>query len=336
VLGDGAPLAVRPASHVTAESAAFPAGAALVARPATGSVDGLTQGWVLVDGEPPAVARSLGAILAWAHRQEIDELHVVADDAGVLARRALLFADPPTVWTVDGAELVPAVPAAVPEIQMPPADALDLVSFLSDAGVEIVIEHGDVRGEILGLEVARIVVDDQGPRIEVGVGRHDREAFTMVHGNIPTADALAVVLASVRSMRGPGLEAGKYPLGRMAAERWLRRAVIAEPSLVGAVDLVPAEPVLPRDSLNDVAPAVAVGTTTDGRPLVVVTSTGIDLDLVPAAADARQLHAPGARLVLVVPERDNHSVTQHLAGALAQAADVVAVRGDFRERVEVG
>ncbi len=279
------------------------------------------------------MARSLGAVLAWSQREGIDDLHLIADHTGVLARRAELFATPPTVWGIDGTTVVPAEAAPATVIATPPSEALDLVSLLVDAGVEIVIEHGDVRGEILGLEVARIVVDEQGPRIEVGVGRHDREAFTMVHGNIPTADALAVVVDSVRSQRGPGLEACKFPLGRMAAERWLRRLVIGEPELVGAAELSPAEPVLPRDSLNDIAPAVATGTSRDGEALVVVTSTGIDLDLVPAAADARLLHAPEARLVLVVPERDNHRVTQRLAAALTRPAEVVTVGDDFRERV---
>ncbi len=333
-LGDATPPELRPLPDTTPAPVTFPAGAALVA-PSPGSTDGRTRGWVLVDGEPPAVARSLGAMLAWSQRQGIDDLHLIADDAGVLARRAQLFARRPTVWSVDGSVAVAAAPAATAPIASPPPEALDLVSLLRDAGVEIVIEHGDVRGEVLGLEVARIVVDEQGPRIEVGVGRHDREAFTMVHGNIPTADALAVVLNSVRSMRGPGIECGRFPLGRLAAERWLRRVAIAEPSLVGATELTPAEPVLPRDSLNDIAPAVATGIAADGQPLVVVTSTGIDLDLVPAAADARLLHAPDAHLVLLVPERDDHRVTRQLAASLARPAEIVTVSGDFRERVVV-
>lgn len=286
-------------------------------------------GWVLVDGDD--AARSLGGVLAWADRQSLDTLHLIADDAGVLARRATQFRSAPQVWQVRGATVVAAEPSPVPAVAPPPAEALDLVSHLTDAGVDIVIEHGEVRGEILGLEMARIVVVDGVARIEVGVGRHDREAFAMVHGDIPTADALDVVVTSVRRHRGPGREAGQFPLGRMAAEQWLRRVVVADPSLVGASELSPAEPVLPRESLNDISPAVAVGRDADGEPLVVVCSTGIDLDLVPAAADARLLHAPQARLRLVVPERDNHRVTQRLAASLVAPADVVPFAGDFRE-----
>ena len=72
-------------------------------------------------------------------------------------------------------------------------------------------------------------------------------------------------------------------------------------------------------------PAAATGVAADGSPLVVVCSVGVDLDLVPAAADARLVDGRAARLVLAVPPRDRHPVTEALAGALAQPADVVAV-----------
>jgi hypothetical protein len=64
--------------------------------------------------------------------------------------------------------------------------------------------------------------------------------------------------------------------------------------------------------------------------MVVATSVGADLDLVPAAADARAARAPEARLVLVVPERDDHAVTRRLAAALAEPADIVTVDAGWR------
>jgi hypothetical protein len=58
----------------------------------------------------------------------------------------------------------------------------------------------------------------------------------------------------------------------------------------------------------------------------VVCSAGIDLDLVPFAADARDAVAEaGARLLLAVPEGDDHPVTRELAARLAVPADVVPV-----------
>ncbi len=196
------------------------------------------------------------------------------------------------------------------------------------AGIDVVVEHGVITGEVAGLEVARVVVDEQGARVEVGVGRHDREAFTMLHGEIPTPEALASVIETVRGFRRVGTT--PHPLNRLGAERWLRCRVIADPSLVGATELVAVEGTLPRDGVKDVMAAAAVGTGVDGAPVVAVASVGIDLDLVPTAADVRSRVAPGARLVLVLPERDAHAVTRALAAALADPAEVVTQPGDWR------
>jgi hypothetical protein len=51
---------------------------------------------------------------------------------------------------------------------------------------------------------------------------------------------------------------------------------------------------------------------------------------VPAAAEARLALDPGARLLLVVPERDDHAATRALAQRLTRPAEVVALPGDWR------
>ena len=111
---------------------------------------------------------------------------------------------------------------------------------------------------------------------------------------------------------------------------WLGWRGIADPSLVGLDHLAPAAPTIPRDSVMDVGASIAVGTGADGRTVVVACSVGIDLDVVPAGADARLALDPSARLVIVVPERDDHPVTRRLAATLLDPADVVAVPGDWR------
>ncbi len=192
------------------------------------------------------------------------------------------------------------------------------------------VDHGEISGEVLGLEVARVVV---GAR---RLGRASRSAsVAMTARRSPCctaerdpADALESVIATVGAQRRPGAPA--HPLNRLAAERWLRSRLVAEPALVGARELVAVEGALPRVSVKESSPAAAVGVDADGAPVVVVASTGIDLDLVPAAADARVAHAPDARLVLVVPERDAHPVTAALAAALVDPAELVAVPGDWR------
>jgi hypothetical protein len=299
--------------------APFPGGAALV--------DGDTA-WVLLDERPE---RGLGRAMAWASSRGFATLHVLADEeTGVLARRAWLFAEPPTVWRIEGRALVAAEPdPPLPRMDVDPY-VLELGAMLADAGAEVVIEHGDVIGEVLGLEIARVVIGTEGPRIEVGVGRHDREAFAMLHGDLPTADALAKVIATVEQHRYPGAE--PHPLNRMAAERWLRQRVIEHPAVAGMphASLSHAAAAVRRVNLKEPAPAVAAGIDAELGSVVVVCSVGVDPDLVPAAADARLFHDPDAALVLVVPERDALRVTRDLAAQLAVPASVVTVPGDWR------
>lgn len=306
--------------HLTGELSSFPWGAAMRS-------DG-RRGAVLAEDSP---GRSLGPALAWATRHDIDELHLLVEDAaGVLARRAAAFAAPPRVWWVQGRDLHPVEPEAFPPVPSPSEAALAYAAQLESAGCDVVIEHGSVIGEVLGLEVARVVEPaDQAPRLEVGVGRHDREAFAVIHGDVPLDAALTSVVDTVRQNRRA--DAPAHALHRLAAERWLRRIVVADPTIAGAFRLAPAEGPMPRPNVKDPWPAVATGQDADGSPAVVVCSVGIDLDLVPYAADARLEHAGGeGRVVLVLPERDDHPVTRQLASALRRPAQIVTVVDDWR------
>ena len=248
----------------------------------------------------------------------------------MLARRAPLFAPAPTIWAVDGRSVTRAAPEPlVHDASVPPPTTEEFALLLADAGADVVCEHGVVAGEVLGLEVARVVVDADGAAaLEVGVGRHDREAFQMVHGDLPTRAALSSVITTVRENRRAGAEA--HPLSRLAQERWVRSVLTERPDLVGAARLAPVVPLLPRDSVKDVVPACLVGEDDEGRPLVVACSVGVDLDLVPTAAEIRELHAPGARLVLAVPKRDDQPVTRRIAGRLREPAEIVALPDDWR------
>jgi hypothetical protein len=104
--------------------------------------------------------------------------------------------------------------------------------------------------------------------------------------------------------------------------RWTLRN---DPQRIGVGQLAPAASPRPRVGLRERDIACAIG-----DDVVVVCSVGVDLDVVPAAAEARLALAPDARLLLVVPERDDHPVTRVLAKRLNQAAEVVAVSGDWR------
>jgi hypothetical protein len=296
------------------EPGVFPGGAALVR---TG------EAWVLGEDQPE---RLLGPALAWARQQEATgTLHVLAESAtGTLARRAGWFRRPIEVSRVEGRALVAAEAEPLPVAPPVEPALLELVPVIEDAGAVPVVEHGVLSGEVAGLEVCRAVRDPAtgAVRLEVGVGAHDREAFQLLHGDVPPADALARVVEAVAAHRRP--DASPHALNRLARERLLRQRLLAAPGLVGAGHLAAAPPPVPRRNLKDPVPCVAVGDRPDGRPVVVVCSVGVDLDLVPFAADARAVHGPGD-LVLAVPERDRHPVTLALAAALVDPAEVVGI-----------
>ena len=224
--------------------------------------------------------------------------------AGTWARQATCFSSPPEVW-VDGRLAVPT-----PPVVQPPVD-LSWAPVIVEAGAEPVTEHGVLYGEVLGLEVCRVV----DGRLEVGVGKHDREAQRLIHGDRPPIEALRRAVAVVKAERPAYL----------AASRWLRWVLVRRPELVGLSRLEPVPLPVPRGDLRVPQPAAAVG-----DDVVVVCSTGIDLDLVPTAADARLSCAPDARLLLVVPEGDDHPVTHALAAMLREPAEVATVPGDWR------
>lgn len=301
------------------------------------------EAWVLVDG---VAGRSLGGALAWAVRNGADALHVVAEsDTGLLARRAEMFRFPISVWFAEGRVLLPAAAEDLPPPVDPPPTHLEMAPLIEAAGATVNVEHGVVFGEVRGLEVCRVVdeptvgyvagLDDaaltdafsnvhdpaDGVILEVGVGAADREAFRLVHGDIPTADALRGVVDSVRRVRATG--ARQHPLNRMARERFLRWTLEEDPSLADLVRLCPAQPPVARPSLREAVPCVTSGVAADGAECYVVCSTGVDLDLAPYVADVQRM--TDIDVVVALPERDHVPITDELLGLLLRPVIVRTV-----------
>ncbi|MDP9442415.1 MAG: hypothetical protein M3P34_09635, partial [Actinomycetota bacterium] len=203
-----------------------------------------------------------------------------------------------------------------------------LRALFEKVGAECVVEEGILRAEVLGLEVARVESEDDSPRLAVGVGKHDREAQREVRGDRQGADELFEVIRLVAEHRVPtGFGHAAYHL---APERWLRSVVVRRPELVGAQHLEPAPSPVAREDLRQLAQAPAAGVDLDGEPLLVVCSVGIDVDLVPAAADAWLADGRQPRLVFCLPTGDDHPVTRGLAEALVMPAEIVTVPEDWR------
>jgi len=277
--------------------------------------------WILLDEQ---AERGLGGAIAWAQKIGRRNVELITESAsGVLARRAALFDLEIDVWHAVERLLVSAVAEPYPDIEVDPIHE-EFRELIVAGGAEPVVEHGVLAGEVRGLEVCRVVTDGSTgeTRLEVGIGAHDREAFLMLHGGRPTVEALADVVATVEQHRT--VDAPYHPLNKLGAERFLRWQSIHQPERVGAASLQVAAPPVVRRNLKDVVPCVAVGSTVAGDPLVAVYSSGIDLDLVPFALDARRMHAADADLALVVPARDASPVTAALAAAAHNPPRVVA------------
>ena len=256
--------------------------------------------WILIDGD---ASRALGPTLAWASRHQRDVHVLLEKDSGVLARRASFFNLPITVWHVDEKSLLPAIP----EPHLPVVDANPshraLMPLIASSGADALVEHGVVIGEVRGLEMCRVVDDSVTgeARLEVGMGVNDREAFAMVHGELPTEQALRNVIEAVQVHREIG--AMVHPFNQFGAERLHRWRALQDPTSIGFGELSPADPPLKRTNLKDPVPCVAIGTLDGGERAVAVFVNGIDLDVVPFALDAADMHAV-RNIVIAVRQRD--------------------------------
>lgn len=220
-----------------------------------------------------------------------------ADGGAILARQAAALDPAPEVHKVVGADLEPMAAAEFGD-RIEPLDAdVAFVADLEAEGLEAVVESGILRGELLGLEVARAVEGE----LEVGVGRFDREAGTMLRGTTTPTNALRAAIDEVLPHRSVG--ARPHPLNRLCRERWMRSMIIHEPSLVGLVSADAIETVEPRDNLVDPCGAGALGVDADGKSVLVVCSAGVDTGLLGTIADLVGRHDPAA-VAIALPERD--------------------------------
>src|SRR3954468_16354474 len=277
-------------------------------------------GWVLLDERPQS---GLGPALAWAVRAGVDRLHVLAEEAtGTLARRAAAFRLPIEVWHVDERMLLPAIAEPLSPPLEVPAEHEQFRALIQDGGATPAVEHGVLIGEVRGLEVCRVVTDPTTgtARLEVGIGQHDREAFQMLHGDVPTVDALARVVAAVEPHRRGG--AAPHPLNRLGREQALRATLIDDPSLVGASVVAPLPSPVPRRNLKDPQPCLA-DAQIDGQSITLVVSAGVDLDVVPFATDGRL--ATGNPTRIVVPARDALPVQNDISALLVEPIPVVPI-----------
>jgi hypothetical protein len=336
-------------STIDVKPSVFGAGAAFVHR---------AGAWTIIDGD---AARRLGAALAWAIRHDATSLDVVVErDGGRLARRAQAFAFPIRVWVAEERVLLPVIAEDAVPPGPAPGDHIELLTLIKQAGAQPHVERGVVTGEVRGLEVCRVVdepttgnfaelsdvpsaatvaPDDaelaarlagreaEGVILEVGVGANDREAFQMLHGHLPTVDALANVVRAVSDHRS--VAARQHPLNRMAPERFMRWQVEQDPSLLGLSEITQADPPVDRLSMKHGEPCVSTAVDADGRGVVVIFSSGVDLDLMSFVADVIvQIDQNAGRIIVAVTERDLVPITRDLAALLERPVELVGLSAE--------
>lgn len=279
------------------------------------------QGWIYVAEQH---ARALSPALLWATKHNVGALNVLTEvDAEVLARRAQLFDFDIAVWAVNAGKVTRATAANPLPSKAVPDSHERFALMIETSGADVMREHGLLTGEVLGLEVCRVVNEDAGDggRLEIGVGAHDRETFQLVYGRDATVESLARVAGIVREHRTEG--SVPHPLNRLAPERLLRHRIISSPELVGAQQLQPVEPPVIRMNVKDAMPCVAFGTLANGSPVVVVCTASIDIDVVAFGADARLRTAPDAELFIATHANNVTPSLHKLAQSLRNPARFV-------------
>ena len=173
---------------------------------------------MLAEDDP---SRGLGPALAWALRNGATSLDLLAErDTGALARRAAGLRFPIEVWHVDDRTLLPAVAEPLPA---PPAAVARPTSRSSTRSSPAArcrtssTASSRARSAASRSAASSTTSHTGAVRLEVGVGAHDREAFTIMHGDVPTVDALAGVVTAVAAHRAPGRT--DHPLNRLVPER---------------------------------------------------------------------------------------------------------------------
>lgn len=280
--------------------------------------------WVLEAAEASRV-NAMSAALAWFVRQPtglVDRIGLIARHApSVAARRLANFRISAQVFTMagDGLSVVEPEPHA-PNVVADPRH-LALAGTFSEAGADVVVEYGVVSAEVVGLEVARVVEEQGAPLVRIGVGAHDRETFRMVHGDEATVEQLRTVVETVALQRRP--DSPTHPLNLLARERALRHRLLEHPAAIGMKTLEIAEPPVQRTNVKDGVPCCAIGRNHDDGVVVVVFASGVDLDVVPFAADARARLASDAHLMIVTESRN-------IVPLQLRIAELVAAPVEFR------
>jgi hypothetical protein len=275
----------------------------------------------------------LGGAIVQAARLSAAKLHLYAD-GNVLnpddARRAARCAMPTMCWSIVGREATPIVPIegiAPPTINDLPADEKQFIATIENSGAVAIVENGVLRAEVLGLEVGRVVreAETDRPHLEVGVGKHDRLAQSMMNSSADPAKILREAVDTVTNLRVAG--APSHPATTSSRSRWLREMLIADPARFGLLRPVTRLPsTVPVDLKQSGVSAVLA--TRSAQKVVVGCSVGVDLDAPTDLLDIADLRGADA-VILLIPEEHDAPAIRTLCATLIPTLTVVTTKAPF-------
>ena len=130
-------------------------------------------------------------------------INIILDELDpLLLHQALGLHSDIRFWVVEKDQLIPHPESKTAEKPEKPVVNETVVSLLLENGCDVIREHDAVRGEIKGLEVARIIKDfDNESNVQIGVGHYDQEAHKLVDWGESPDEKLARVVSEVHQYR---------------------------------------------------------------------------------------------------------------------------------------
>lgn len=267
------------------------------------------------------------AVLLLAKRNTVEGIDLFIGSENAQARAELYarwfnyFNFEATLWQ---AQQAPASQVAASELsESEPAEISPELAELAEAhDLAVVVDHGDITFEYLGLEIARVTTEGGQQRLEVGVGTYDQAAFAVMNPDLVDEEALKNVLAQVKKARHS--EAESTPLKRMSLHRWKLHELIAEPEILGLKSLKQVESFEPKGGIKDESVALAVGEPAEisaaSGPVTLGVISSIDLAAIPTLCDIANRHG-SERAILAGFKKDLHPTLKELASLASLEID---------------
>lgn len=180
---------------------------------------------------PPAAAKSLATVAGALELQGkgfIPEIHVIRVGAGEPVE-------------ADSHHSLNAVVQGETERSrfLVNTGASETLSLVEEKGCQPLFIGDNLIATFLGLEVARSIKVDDRVHLEIGVGRNDRVAKSLMGESSDQSTLLSKTIETVRQFRLGNSE--YHPLARLSLARWMRLAIERTPEFVGADTVVPLE-----------------------------------------------------------------------------------------------